>query len=346
MNHEELIAALNKDFGKATVVRGVDRTVSVIPTGCIALDSGLGVGGIPTKRITEYFGGESSGKTTMALQVAANAQRMGKNVVYVDAEHALDIQYAEALDVDTDKLVVVQPDDAESALELIAVTLDKYKDDLGVIILDSIAAMVPKAEAASESGDASVGLHARLISQFIRKVTPLLAHTDAALLLINQQRSQIGGFSGFGGPSKTTPGGHALKHGASLRVEFARTGNIQSKDSTTGIKVVANIRKNKVAPPFQKVNYEIEFGKGTSLESQILGYAVELGIIDRKGAWYNMDGSSIGQGLENAVGYLKENNLMHDLGIKVMDGLIMPAKSKDFYKSMIGEKYARISEDG
>lgn len=340
MDYKELIAALNKDFGKNTVVKDIDTTIGAIPTGCIALDMSIGIGGIPLKRVTEFYGAESSGKSTMALQTAASAQARGKNVIYVDAEHSIDIMYAAALGVDAEKLVVVQPENAESALELICVALDKYKSDLGLIVLDSVAAMIPKAEADSEVGDASVGVHARLLSSFIRRVTPLLSHTDAALLLINQQRAQIGGMSGFGGPSKTTPGGYALKHGASLRVEFARISNVTSKERTTGIKVVSNTRKNKVAPPFQKVEFEIEFGAGTSFDTQIVNNAIEMGIVEKAGSWYKYNGESIGQGLEKAIHHLEDNGHMLTIANEVLDKLALTDSTREFYKNRAALSYA------
>lgn len=340
MNYQELINSLNKEFGKDTVVKDVAKNVEAISTGCIALDTAIGVGGIPLKRITEYYGGESSGKTTMALQTAANAQRAGKNVIYMDAEHALDIGYAAALGVDVAKMVIIQPDNAETALEIIVKSLEKYSDNLGLIVLDSVAAMIPKAEADSEVGDASVGLHARLLSTFIRRVTPLLNHSQAALLLINQQRAQIGGMTGFGGPGKTTPGGYALKHGASVRIEFARTGNATSKEKITGIKVVANIKKNKVAPPYQKVEYEIEFGNGTAFDTQIMTYAEKLGIITRSSSWFKLKDQSLGQGMDKAITYLVDNGLMLGICKEVLDSLFLEEKAKESYMNRANDLYA------
>lgn len=339
-SYEDLVASLNKEFGKNTVVTEADKNVNVIPTGCIALDDGIGVGGIPTKRITEFYGSEGCGKTTMALQVVANAQKMGRNVVYVDAEHALDPTYATALGVNMHTMVLVQPDDAETALRIIESLLRNHKNNLGVVVLDSVASMIPKTEVDAEIGDAIVGVQARLITSFVRKITPLLNHTDAALLLINQQRAQIGGMGGFGAPSKTTPGGHALRHAASLRIEFARTGNVISKEQATGIKVVANIRKNKVAPPYRKVDYEIEFGNGTSFDLQIFNYAIDLGIIKRQGAWYSMNGESVGQGVEKTMIYLRENKKMLELANVVLDGLFIPENSRTFYKEQAQKLYA------
>lgn len=333
MEAKEIIAAINKKYGKETVVKNVAVDVDVIPTGCINLDLALGVGGIPTQRITEYYGVESAGKTTLALQAIANTQQMGNVAVYIDAEHALDREYAIKLGVDMDKLIMIQPDFAETALNIICDLFSDYKENLGLVVLDSVPAMIPKAESDSEVGDAVVGLHARLLSSFIRRIQPLLTKSHAALLLINQQRAKIGGMGGFNGPSTTTPGGYALKHGASVRVELARTGNIQSaKDGVTGIKVQAQTRKNKVAPPYQKTEFEIYFGLGTSIGLQTIDHAVKHGIIKKSGSWFKYGDQSIGQGLGNSLAFLKENNLLETVFDLTMEKIPLPPQVIEIYR--------------
>lgn len=332
LDPKQLITEINKKYGKDTVLKGViDDKVDSIPTGCIALDACIGVGGIPTTRITEYYGGESSGKTTMALQTVSYCQMMGKNVVYIDAEHALDLKYASNLGVDINNLVIIQPDDAEKALNIIHGVLTDYQDSIGLVVLDSVAAMVPKIEADSESGDASVGLHARLLTSFVRKITPILSKTNAALLLINQQRANIGGSVGFGPPGKTTPGGYALKHGASVRVEFARTGNVVYKENAIGIKVTAQTRKNKVAPPYQKANFEIMFNRGVDIISQICDYAIELGYVKKSGSWYKVGEDTAGQGKEQLGEYLLSKNLAEEYLTKICQDLSIPQQTLNLY---------------
>jgi recombination protein RecA len=336
LDTKDIISQINKKYGKDTVIteqnmRDAFDGIECIPTGCLSLDKAIGPGGIPTKRITEYFGGESSGKTTFALQAISYCQLMNKTVVYIDAEHALDLPYASNLGVSVDDLIIIQPDNAESALNIIHGLLSDYPDTIGLIVLDSVAAMVPKIEADSESGDASVGLHARLLTSFVRKIIPVLAHSDAALLLINQQRATIGGSAGFGPPGKTTPGGFALKHGASVRVEFARTGNITYKEEVVGIKVVANVKKNKVGPPFRKANFEIAFGRGVDLVSQIIDYGIECGLVKKAGSWYKVGDETAGQGKESLAAFLSEKGFLPDMLKKVCDNLEIPEKAQKLY---------------
>lgn len=338
MNTQELINALNKDFPGSVMKEAAN--VEAIPTGCIALDAAIGVGGIPIKKITEYFGGESSSKTTIALQTVASCQALGKNVVYIDAEHALDIEYAKNLGVDVDKLIIIQPDYAEDALNIIYKLLQKYSDGLGLIVLDSVAAMVPKAEADSEIGDAIVGLHAKLLTSFIRRITPVLDKSDSALILINQQRASIGGMTSFAGPSKSTPGGHALKHGASVRIEFARTANITVKEDVVGIKVSAQTRKNKVAPPFVKALFDVDFGRGTWLPKQILNHAIELGLVKKAGSWYKYKDNNIGQGQEQAIENLLVNQQMNELLDAVCEHFNLTDKNKQVYRKQLERAYA------
>lgn len=336
MDTKDIVAAINKKYGKETVVKNILEDIEVIPTGCINLDLALGVGGIPTQRITEYYGVESAGKTTLALQAISNCQAMGKIAVYIDAEQALDRSYAIKLGVDMDNLILVQPDTAETALNIICDMFSDFKENLGIVVLDSVPAMIPKAEADSEVGDASVGLHARLLSSFIRRIQPMLKKSNAALLLINQQRAKIGGMTGFGGPTTTTPGGYALKHGTSVRVELTRTGNIQStKDGVTGIKVQAQTRKNKVAPPYQKTDFEIYFGLGTSIGLQTIDYAVKYGIIKKSGSWFKYGDQSIGQGLGNSLEYLREHNLLEAVFDAVMRNITLPEQVVKIYREKL-----------
>lgn len=345
MEPKQLIDAINKKYGKNTVVTKIDKDVDVIPTGCINLDLILGVGGIPTKRITEYYGVESAGKTTLALQAIANCQAMGKIAVYIDAEHALDITYAEKLGVDLNKWILIQPDDAETALNIICDCFSDFKESLGLVVLDSVPAMIPKTEVESEVGDQTVGLHARLLSSFIRRMQPLLNHSDAALLLINQQRAKIGGMGGFNGPTTTTPGGYALKHGASIRVELARTGNIISKGNTSGIKVTAQTRKNKVAPPYQKTDFEIHFGLGTSMGLQLLDLAVNNDVLKRSASYFKYNSENIGQGNSKALQYLEDNDLLLTVFDKTMESVDLPKSVIQIYRKKLETGKLSVIDD-
>lgn len=342
MSYDDLVQSINKRFPNA-VTKNAVQNMNAIPTGCINLDVILGIGGIPEKRITEIYGTESSGKSTLALQCVASCQQMGKDAVYIDAEHSIDSKYATSIGVDMDKLILIQPDSAEDALDIIYFTLkDKTGSNVGLVVLDSIAAMRPRAEADSESGDATVGLHARLLSQGLRKIVPELNHSNAGLILINQQRAQIGGMTSFAGPSKTTPGGYAIKYAASVRLEIARMSNLMSKDETTGIKVKAQTRKNKVAPPFQVTTFDIQFGKGTDLATQVIELATEAGLIVKSGSWYKYNDETIGQGVASAREFVLESGKileMYDTAIKEVEGLT--DFTVEFYRSALKNKYGK-----
>lgn len=331
MKSEELAALLNKQFGKETVVTSAIQDVDVIPTGCIPLDIALGVGGIPVGRMTEIYGNEGSGKSTIALQTIASAQRMGKNAVYIDAENAIDVRYAEHLGVDLSSLILIQPNTAEKTLEIILKIFSEYDDDLGVVVLDSVAALTTTSEADSEIGDANVGTMARILSSFIRRMTPVLNKSKAAFLVINQVRANISGARGFGAPNKTTPGGYALRHACSVRVEFARIGNVTTKGNVTAIKVKADIKKNKVAPPYRRAEYEIELGLGTQVQNQIIDLAVDAKLIKRAGSWYKYGEESLGQNAAAVLEYLNQQELTDTICKQALDNTDLPEAVKEFY---------------
>jgi recombination protein RecA len=300
------VAQIERQFGKGAIMRlGAQPAaldISVISTGAISLDAALGVGGIPRGRVTEVYGPEASGKTTLALHLIAEVQQAGGIAAFIDAEHALDPVYAQKLGVKTDELLISQPDTGEQALE-IAETLVR-SGAIDVIVIDSVAALVPKAEIDGEMGDAQMGLQARLMSQALRKLTGIISKSKTAMIFINQLRQKIGMF--VGNP-ETTTGGNALKFYASVRLDVRRIGQIKDGEDTTGSRVRVKVVKNKVAPPFRQAEFDMMYGEGISREGDLLDLASERGLVHKSGAWYAYQEERIGQGRENAKKYLKEH---------------------------------------
>ena len=299
------LAQIDKSFGKGSVMRLGDESrppVSVIPTGSVALDVALGVGGLPRGRIVEVYGPESSGKTTVALHAVASAQRAGGNAAFIDAEHALDPVYAKALGVDIDNLLVSQPDTGEQALEITDMLV--RSGGLDIIVIDSVAALVPKAEIEGEMGDSHVGLQARLMSQALRKITGALSSTGTTAIFINQLRERIGVF--FGNP-ETTTGGKALKFYASVRLDVRRIGGLKDGDQPVGNRTRVKVVKNKMAPPFKQAEFDILYGQGISREGSLLDLGVDNGVVRKSGAWFTYGEDQLGQGKENARNFLKDN---------------------------------------
>ena len=299
------LAQIDKSFGKGSVMRLGDESrppVSVIPTGSVALDVALGVGGLPRGRIVEVYGPESSGKTTVALHAVASAQRAGGNAAFIDAEHALDPVYAKALGVDIDNLLVSQPDTGEQALEITDMLV--RSGGLDIIVIDSVAALVPKAEIEGEMGDSHVGLQARLMSQALRKITGALSSTGTTAIFINQLREKIGVF--FGNP-ETTTGGEALKFYASVRLDVRRIGGLKDGDQPVGNRTRVKVVKNKMAPPFKQAEFDILYGQGISREGSLLDLGVDNGVVRKSGAWFTYGEDQLGQGKENARNFLKDN---------------------------------------
>jgi len=316
---ELALAQIDRQFGKGAIMRlGDDRAsiqVSVIPTGSIALDAALGIGGIPKGRITEIFGPESSGKTTLALHVIAEAQKRGGIAAFIDAEHALDAIYAKNLGVDTDSLLISQPDTGEQALE-ITETLVR-SGALDVIVIDSVAALVPRAEIEGEMGDAQMGLQARLMSQAMRKLSGAISKSRTAVIFINQIREKIGVM--FGNP-ETTTGGRALKFYASVRIDIRRIASIKEGDRVVGNRTRAKVVKNKLAPPFREADFDIMYGTGISKEGELVDLAVEQKIIEKSGTWYSYGDERLGQGRENVKRLLRENpDLLEEIERKVRE---------------------------
>src|SRR6201986_5282470 len=300
------VAQIERAFGKGSIMRmgarAGDEQIEVIPSGSLGLDIALGIGGLPRGRIIEIYGPESSGKTTLALHVIAEAQKSGGTCAFVDAEHALDSGYARKLGVDLENLLISQPDAGEQALE-IADTLVR-SGAIDVLVVDSVAALTPRAELEGEMGDNHMGLHARLMSQALRKLTASVARSNTLIIFINQIRMKIGVM--FGNP-ETTTGGNALKFSASVRLDIRRTGQIKDRDDIVGNTTRVKVVKNKVAPPFKQVEFDIMYGEGVSKVGEILDLGVKAGLIEKSGAWFSYDSIRIGQGRENAKVYLKEN---------------------------------------
>ncbi|MFI5491160.1 recombinase RecA [Actinoplanes sp. NPDC051859] len=299
------LAQIDKQFGKGSVMRLGERPVvqtAVIPTGSIALDVALGVGGLPRGRVIEVYGPESSGKTTVALHAVANAQRGGGIAAFIDAEHALDPEYARALGVDTDALLVSQPDTGEQALEIADMLI--RSGALDIIVIDSVAALVPRAEIEGEMGDSHVGLQARLMSQALRKITGILNNSGTTAIFINQLREKIGVM--FGSP-ETTTGGRALKFYSSVRLDVRRIESLKDGTDVVGNRTRVKVVKNKVAAPFKQAEFDIMYGKGISREGSLIDVGVEQSIIRKSGAWYTYDGDQLGQGKEKAREFMKEN---------------------------------------
>jgi recombination protein RecA len=302
------IAQIEKSCGKGSIMRlGAADPVRIdcIPTGAINLDAAIGIGGIPRGRITEIYGPESSGKTTLCLHIVANAQRAGGVAAFVDAEHALDTEYARKLGVDVENLLISQPDTGEQALEIADILVRSGAVD--VVVIDSVAALVPKAEIEGEMGDSHMGLQARLMSQALRKLTGAIARSKTSVVFINQLREKIGVM--FGNP-ETTTGGKALKFYASLRLDIRRIGPVKEKEDVIGSHVRVKVVKNKVAPPFRQAEFDIMYAEGISHASLVLDIAAESNIIEKSGAWYSYKGQKIGQGRENSKMFLKDNPAM------------------------------------
>ncbi|MCD0178793.1 MULTISPECIES: recombinase RecA [Micrococcus] len=302
---EAALAQIDKQFGKGSVMRLGDQTqapVEVIPTGSVAMDVALGIGGLPRGRVVEIYGPESSGKTTLALHAVANAQRNGGIAAFIDAEHALDPVYARQLGVDTDALLVSQPDTGEQALEIMDMLVSS--GTLDIVVIDSVAALTPRAEIEGEMGDSHVGLQARLMSQALRKVTGRLHQTKTTAIFINQLREKIGVF--FGSP-ETTTGGKALKFYASVRIDVRRIETLKEAGNPVGNRTRVKIVKNKMAPPFKQAEFDILYGVGISREGGLIDVGVEEGIVKKSGAWFTYDGDQLGQGKENARRFLKDN---------------------------------------
>jgi recombination protein RecA len=302
---ETALAQIDRQFGKGSVMRlgeDVRPPIEVIPTGAIALDVALGIGGLPRGRVVEVFGPESSGKTTVALHAVANAQRAGGIAAFIDAEHALDPEYAKKLGVDTDALLVSQPDTGEQALEIADMLI--RSGALDVIVIDSVAALVPRAEIEGEMGDSHVGLQARLMSQALRKITGALNNSGTTAIFINQLREKIGVM--FGSP-ETTTGGRALKFYASIRLDVRRIETLKDGSEPVGSRTRVKVVKNKVSPPFKQAEFDILYGVGISREGGLIDMGVEQGIVRKSGAWYTYEGDQLGQGKENARSFLRDN---------------------------------------
>jgi recombination protein RecA len=304
------VGQIEKQFGKGSIMRlgqkGAIQPIDAISTGAISIDYALGVGGVPRGRVVEIFGPESSGKTTLALQVIAEAHKTGGMAAFVDAEHALDAAYAQKLGVDLDNLLVSQPDNGEQALEIVEVLIRSGGVD--VVVVDSVAALVPRAEIEGEMGDAQMGLQARLMSQALRKLTGVVSKSKTCLIFINQLREKIGVM--FGNP-ETTTGGRALKFYASVRIDIRRIASIKDGDVVVGGRTRVKVVKNKVAPPFREAEFDVMYGEGISRTGDLLDLAVEKRIVEKSGAWFAYGGERLGQGRENAKQFLKENPDVH-----------------------------------
>ena len=322
---ESALAQIDRQFGKGSVMRLGEEgraPVDVIPTGSIALDVALGIGGLPRGRVVEVYGPESSGKTTVALHAVANAQRAGGIAAFIDAEHALDPEYAQRLGVDTDALLVSQPDTGEQALEIADMLI--RSGALDIIVVDSVAALVPRAEIEGEMGDSHVGLQARLMSQALRKMTSGLSHARTTAVFINQLREKIGVM--FGSP-ETTTGGRALKFYSSVRLDVRRIESLKDGTAAVGSRTRVKVVKNKMAPPFRQAEFDILYGEGISREGSLIDMGVEHGIVRKAGAWYTYDGDQLGQGKENARQFLKDNpDLADELEKKIKEKLGIGAR--------------------
>ena len=330
------VAQIEKNCGKGSIMRlGTDTRVKIdaISTGAINLDAAIGIGGIPRGRVTEIYGPESSGKTTLCLHVVANAQKAGGVAAFIDAEHALDTEYARKLGVDIENLLISQPDTGEQALEICEILVRSGAVD--VIVIDSVAALVPKAEIEGDMGDSFMGLQARLMSQALRKLTGAIARSNTSVVFINQLREKIGVM--FGSP-ETTTGGKALKFYASLRLDIRRIGPVKDKEEVVGSHVRVKVVKNKVAPPFRQAEFDIMYAEGISHASLVLDIAAESNIIEKSGSWYSYKGQRIGQGRENAKMFLKDNTeLLGELeelvkgvlGMKMTEQPVIPPDAAD-----------------
>jgi recombination protein RecA len=305
------VAQIERAFGKGSIMRmgarGTGEQIEVIPSGSLGLDLALGIGGLPRGRIMEIYGPESSGKTTLALHAIAEAQRRGGTCAFIDAEHALDPTYARKLGVDVDNLLISQPDAGEQALEICDTLVRSGAID--VVVVDSVAALVPRAELEGEMGDSHMGLHARLMSQALRKLTATVSRSNTMLIFLNQIRMKIGVM--FGNP-ETTTGGQALKFYASLRMEIRRIGQIKDRDQVVGNQTRVKVVKNKLAPPFRQVEFDIMYGEGISKVGELIDLGVKAGVVEKSGAWFSHDSQRIGQGRENAKQYLRDHRDVAD----------------------------------
>ncbi len=335
---EAAMSQIEKQFGKGSVMKlGEFKAMEIeaIPTGALSLDIALGIGGVPRGRIIEVFGPESSGKTTLALHIVAEAQKMGGEAAFIDAEHALDPVYAKKLGVDIDNLIVSQPDTGEQALEITESLV--RSGALDVVVVDSVAALVPKAEIDGDMGDSHMGLQARLMSQALRKLAGAINKSKTVLIFINQLREKIGVM--FGNP-ETTTGGRALKFYASVRMDIRKIENIKQDGEVKGNRVRVKVIKNKVAPPFREAEFDIVYGQGISKEGNILDMAVNLDIVEKAGSWFSYNGERIGQGRENVKKYLRENPEL----LEEIDGKVRQNFEKVFEESL-GEELPEIEDD-
>lgn len=336
---ELAIGQIEKQFGKGSIMKlGSDAVlpdIAAVSTGSLALDIALGVGGVPRGRVIEIYGPESSGKTTLSLQIVAEAHKLGGTCAFVDAEHALDTTYAKKLGVQLDELLIAQPDNGEQALE-IAETLVR-SGALDVLVVDSVAALVPRAELEGDMGDPQMGLQARLMSQALRKLTGTISRSNTIVIFINQIRMKIGVM--FGNP-ETTTGGNALKFYASVRMDIRRIGAIKQGDEVVGSRTKVKVVKNKVAPPFREAEFDILYGKGISREGEIVDLGVEAGLVEKSGSWYSYDGDRIGQGRENAKEFLRENK---EIAVKIEAGI---REQKGIPTPGIATKSAAAGADG
>ena len=335
---EAALGQIEKQFGKGSVMKLGDVTameIEAIPTGALSLDIALGIGGIPRGRIVEVYGPESSGKTTLALHMIAEAQKMGGEAAFIDAEHALDPVYAKHLGVDIDNLIVSQPDTGEQALEITEALVRSGAID--VVVVDSVAALVPKAEIDGDMGDSHIGLQARLMSQALRKLAGVINKSKCVVIFINQLREKVGVM--FGNP-ETTAGGRALKYYASVRLDIRKIENIKQDGEVVGNRARVKVVKNKVAPPFREAEFDIVYGKGISKEGNILDMAVNLDIVDKSGSWFSYDGERIGQGRENVKKYLSENpEIMDEIEKKIR------AKFNEAFEKSLGDEEPEEDED-
>ena len=343
---ETALAQIDRQFGKGSVMRlGTQERapIEAIPTGSIALDVALGIGGLPKGRIVEIYGPESSGKTTIALHAIANAQAQGGTAAFIDAEHALDPEYAKKLGVDIDSLLVSQPDTGEQALEITDMLI--RSGSLDVIVIDSVAALVPRAEIEGEMGDAHVGLQARLMSQALRKLTGALNNTKTTAIFINQLREKVGVF--FGSP-ETTSGGKALKFYASVRLDIRRIETLKDGVDAVGNRARVKVVKNKLAAPFKQAEFDIMFGEGISREGSLIDFGVEHDVVKKSGAWYTFEGDQLGQGKENSRRYLKENPEVAatiEQRIKVKLGIGVPRPVAALPEEAVTETVAQAAND-
>ena len=340
---ETALTQIERQFGKGSIMRLGDQpavAISVIPTGSLAVDAALGVGGIPRGRVAEIFGPESSGKTTLSLQIIAQAQKLGGLAAFIDAEHALDAEYARKLGVETDNLLVSQPDNGEQALEIAEMLIRSGAID--VIVVDSVAALVPKAEIEGEMGEAQMGLQARLMSQALRKLTAIVAKSRTSLIFINQIREKIGVM--FGNP-ETTTGGRALKFYSTIRIDIRRIASLKDGDTVVGSRTKVKVVKNKVAAPFRQAEFDINYGEGISREGEFLDMGLEAKIVEKSGAWLSYGDLRIGQGRENAKQFLRENpELANEIEAKLRRHLGLTPKGADVPPEQAEEEAPREKE--